>query len=351
MIAAHTSSDRRIGKHILLVHLPLQVAYFFTAILISIMLRPLYVRSADFDQYALFFETASETGLDIVAQSRFEPLFSILALATSTLLQSADLTYGILLVLSIYLKINVLHRLAAINGVSRYCLLASAAFLLSRFVPLHDLTQLRASIGSGFALLALTYAGLIKRTGLACVAALFHYSLIIICILYIVAEWSMKYSGRRIFVLFCAFLFSAVIAFTDLRSIAQSAVMNAGGLVAVIELYNETGYGDESVNPISFTILLDGIFITYCMFRIRYLSRTAQTIIGMQIYGYCLFLAMAALPLIAHRTREMIGLFLVLVLYELCKRSKLDRLIAGIFVILNSGAYTYLYFLSPAAIF
>jgi hypothetical protein len=284
----------------------------------------------DFAQYDGFWNGLRGSGLGSILESRFEPAFAIVSWTLALVVTSNQVLHGILAAASIAAKLSSVRALAPDEG----ALFAAVAFAAIRFVPLHELTQIRAAL----ALAALLGAFAARRSGartaatvLCLLAPAFHVSAAL------AAPFIWASPARRRDVLVYAALAFAVARFAVPWAIGV-AIGEDLGAFAVYELEFF-----EPVNPLSAVVVLDLGVIAAAFVLWRSVSGSMKQVILLQCVGLALFWATMDHPVFAHRVREAFSAFWLFFVAEAYGAGGTLRTVSVVFTVVSSAAHLQMY--------
>jgi len=254
--------------------------------------------SPDYPNYVLFFDLLRYEKFDIFVESRFEPGFSLIALALQSFLESDVAVYSSIVASALLVKGWVL-RLWGVRGISFFVL---SAYYFVVFFPLHELTQLRAACA-----IALVMTGAVQiwsgRIGIGLficgTSLLFHISaagVIPALFLFFDKRWQVILCGFAVFVITSAF----AAAFTG----------TLGIYFQTVGLYQATGFGNDP-NPVSVELLIQWAMVVTSLLFWQHLTDAMRRIILLEIVGLAIFYGAIEYAVIAHRIREFYSVFWV----------------------------------------
>jgi len=290
-------------------------------------------QSPDYSSYDDFLNLVRSEGLDTLAVSRFEPGFSLFSFFLTTLFATNVVVYSWIVVAAMLLKGWAIHAYSS----SQKIFIVVAAFYLVRYLPLHELTQLRAACAIGFLMVAATLLWNGNRLYglLACVTALlFHMSAAaIIPALFLPPpkRWQVIFIAIVTFVL--TFMFSSFL--TDYLA----------NFIQIIESYETQGFGELEPNPFAIQLLIDWAMIAVSLVMWNRLSLLMRRIIILELLGMAIFYGAIEFPSIAHRIREFYSVFWVFFVAD-GLRQKATRLVTYGFILVSIIFYSYVFVFS-----
>lgn len=305
--------------------------FSFTGFFLSI--TQVLGESPDYVNYDIFFDLLRFDGIQTIYTSKFEPGFTIIAFALTTLFSSNLLVYSVIVAGAMFLKGVAIYLFSSARSIFFFV----AVFYFARYYPLHELTQIRVACGTAFLLVAAIFLwrGNLLYALFACVAALcFHAStLVVIPILFF------KTPKRGYIILIGLWAFVLVI-------VGQEFVFSYIASFASIFNYNQgVGYGDVSPNPLSAVLLLDWAMIAFSLIFWNRLTIMMKRVVLLEIFGMLIFYGSLDFPVVAHRFREIISVFWVFFVVDGLRLKTLIIPTAG-FAMASIGLYSYLFIFS-----
>lgn len=290
-------------------------------------------QSPDYENYEIFFDFLRGQGLSVIGDHRFEPGFTVSALALTALFSSNGLVYSSLV------AANMLAKGWAISICSstRFILVIASIFYLARFFPLHELTQLRAASAISCLLVSamLLWRSRLLPGILASLAAiLFHMSAAAM----IPALFFSPTKRRQVL------LIGLAVCVATLFTATLTTYFLAEHL-AVFKAYQAHGFGDATPNPLSATLLLDWVMIGVALLMWDSMSALMKRILFLQIVGMAIFYGSLEYPVIAHRIRELYSVFWVFFIANGLHARNMRWPTIG-FVVASIALYSYLYIFS-----
>jgi ABC-type multidrug transport system fused ATPase/permease subunit len=317
--------------------------------------------SRDYLEYERFFDDILKNGCSAVERYRFEAGFNYLSCIMSEFFLSANLIYSINVFISILPKLTIISSL---SGCSNYNFRLGLFVYFSRFFPLHELTQIRASLSITCVFYATFLISIFLKKGntggyrsayterihfivdeqnkglrylifaliiLFLLAILFHVSSVYVIVLVGVAAFSqtkkyMRYSpiGVLIFSFICSQTISKLIV-----EFIPSAIT-----------YGQ-GFGDE-INLLSPLKLMDIAIVigVFCkLIDIDLNDKSQVFFFNIFTYSISIYYGFFTCPAIAHRMSEFTQVFVVLFLISASKRKNILPLTILIFVVCLSSLY------------
>lgn len=247
----------------------------------------------DTGEYFDYFDVLRSGGFEAGLEHRFELGFalSVLALALTGLPNSA--------LMASLVFVSTLIKLKAIWGRDPLLNWMVPLLYLIRFFPLHELTQIRAALAIGFALVAIdAIMGGRRMTAWLCLAAgaSFHYSVLAFVPIVLV--------GRRL-----TGLRTGVIVAT-----AYACAAALGGfllthetvsLPASLALYLESPDPTFAINVLSVPRILDFLSLAWLLSRFAALDALARAHTIAFLTAQALFYATISFPVVALRSSEL----------------------------------------------
>lgn len=142
-------------------------------------------------------------------------------------------------------------------------------------------------------------------------------------------------------------IFFALCTYFTVAAVVSALLLSLDDVLLVVEAYLEEGFGDEGVNPLSATILLNIAMSSVAWLQWSSLSANMRYVVFIELFGLAVFYATIDFPVIALRLYELYQAFWVLFIVEgLDSGDSLLRFATWVFVLLSIGGYGYIYFLS-----
>ncbi len=317
--------------------LPLLANYYWLILPLLVFLSAYYQipgENRDWQSYDDFFELLRIEGTDTFGISRFEPGFVIVSIFFTKLFSGNTAVYGMIAASAMLLKCWTINQLTS----RKMVLFFVAIFYITRFAPLHELTQLRVACSAAFLLLAFVLLGRCNRlAGLtACAMALaFHLSAIVVAPFLFI-----KSSSRRTVIVISVIVFITILFGAGLiTNYFQDSI-------SVVKMYQEAGFGDEVPNPLSSAILLDWGMIVVGLFMWDRLSIPMKNVMLLELIGMAIFYASMDFAVISHRIREFLSVFWIFFVAEGLHQELLVKQITILFVSASLILYSYLFIFS-----
>lgn len=296
--------------------------------------------SRDFVQYDSFLDSVRGVALrDAILQTRFEPAFVVMAQALAAVTRDNLLILAVIAAAAGGMKMRLL---SVAGGTALGTLVATALFLV-RFVPLHELTQVRASVALVFLVAALTLRlrGQVRWAIVVALAAIgFHFSSVFIIPALFVRAQTRAHT-----------LLLAVAAMVATALALELVIRVLGPSIAAIAMYQQVGFGENAVNPFSPSVALDVAMCVTGLVLWTQLSSRLRHLLTLQVIGLGIFVGALRYPVFAHRIREMFTLFWILYVALSFRRSRDLAAAAGIFTVLCMALYTYVYFFDASDVY
>lgn len=294
--------------------------------------------SPDWESYDEFFDLL-RTELPLGVHDRFEPGFVFLSENLINFFSSNYNVLALLAVLSILIKTWAIGSVAS-SWLALYSALIYYAF---RFAPLHEYTQIRVAIAISLIFLATAFA-IRKKTAFAISCSLmatsFHmtaFGFFTLLPFILVSERLNKLLSIK------NVLFLALILLIASKILVELLVGSLEGHIAVVQLYQESGFGGMEANPLSLGLVLDMLMTGAFMTQWGRLSNLMKFFLCTQILGIVFFYGAIQFPVVAFRAREFLGVFWIFFIALGTENKKLRPLLCFL-VLSNSFLYTYLYF-------
>lgn len=322
-----------INKHSVRDHVSptLGLASLFVAIAcFFIAYAQLYGESSDYARYETFFRMLRQNpDLD----TRFEIGFVFLSRAFVWLISDNSIVYALIVGAAVFSKMHLLSRYSTNLLVFLFC---SIVFLL-RFLPHHELTQLRLSVSLVFLLAAYVFFDMRSwvKFSLACFFAVLFHNSAILC----VPVFFIRTDKRWVAMAVVGAVYAVVAVGVD---IVYRAL---GDFLSVVSIYDEEGFGDD-LRPFSATILLDLFMISFGVANWKKISSSMKHVLMFQMVGLAIFYGAFDFGVIAQRGREY---FTVLWLVYIAQAFRCDRVVsisAVVFGVFSMVLYTYIFIFS-----
>lgn len=289
--------------------------------------------SPDYEQYDDFLKLVRIEGLNVLAVSRFEPGFSIFSLALTTLFAANVVVYSSTVAVAMLLKGWAIKASASSDRVFYIV----AAFYFVRYLPLHELTQLRVACAIALILVGAIFLweGDLRRGLLFCaIATLFQMSAAaIIPMLFITTSKRSKV----ILIAFGMFL---------LTSIYASLVTGyLSSYIKILDLYQTHGFSDVKPNPFAINLLIDWAVIIVALLGWNRLTLLMKRIVLLELIGMAIFYGAMDFGVIAHRLRDFYSVFWVFFIAD-GLRLKATKALSYGFILVSMVLYSYLFFIS-----
>jgi hypothetical protein len=308
---------------------------FFSIILFALLGLLLAVtqilgQSPDYSEYNDFFDLVRSEGLDVLAISRFEPGFSILALGLTTLFTTNLIVYGWIVIATMLLK----GWLINVYSSGQKVFFVVAIFYITRYFSLHELTQLRAACAISLIMVGTFYlwkGNFLFGTFICTSALLFHMSAAaVIPALFIATSkrWQAMLIALIVFVF--TFVFSGILT------------GYLGNFIQMINAYQAGGFGAEKPNPYAIQLLIDWAMIAASVIMWNKLSFLMKRIVLLEMIGMVIFYGAIDFAITAHRIREFYSVFWIFFVAD-GLRHKSTKLLTCSFVIISIFFYSYVF--------
>ena len=287
--------------------------------------------SRDYLAYYEYFERIKIYGLGILFEERFEIGFGLLSFLLLSFFNSNTIVYGVLSGLSLFLK-TIAIRFVGCG------FLLGIIFYITRYFPLHEMTQLRVALGSGFAVLSFVLEDFGKRKIallLIIIGITFHWSVIILL------PFLFLHSGKRILLIS---LISAPILFLILKFFPRLILRYAAQFFETMKIYEIIGYGDFEINYLPAAILLDASIVIIGIIFWNSLAKIMKKIIIAQIFSFAIFYGLIEFPVLAWRIRDLFAVIMVIYVSAAYGRNKILRNSAVFYVAISSLFFIYINF-------
>lgn len=286
--------------------------------------------SPDYIQYESFFELA-RFDLAQALERRFEPGFRYLSLLLANFFDSNEFVYALFVVFSICLKMRIIKLLS--SGIWFYI---AAIFIVIRFSPLHEFTQIRASISIGLCFFVFYYFQIERNRSAAIffslIAVSFHYSSIIVLpFLYFPVLKRSQAVFLAIFIYFFLFLSSKF-----LSSFFYEVIF--GGEYNPLE---NQGVKYNLFSPVFFP---EYFLIFFGLFFWNGLNELMKKILVLEIMSFSIFYSLSDYQTLAVRAREFFSVFWVFFIAQAYSVSPVLKLFVFKFFLMSIFLGYYLFF-------
>jgi hypothetical protein len=299
--------------------------------------------SQDWQNYNNLFDGLRTSGISAESLERTEIGFKYLAIWLISLSFSNTAIYATIAAGSIALKAAALSSLSR----SRAVLLFAIMFYLLSVAPLHEMTQIRAAVATTFLFLAYVFllsSRYLSSLFIGVAAVFFHISAVVILPL-LFAVFVFERGGLILTRVRTALL--GLLTFALVSSAVMLVLLYLEDLVLVVEIYLEEGFGDEQVNPLSSTVILNILMIATAFWRWSGLSQNMRYIVVFQVYGLAIFYATLEFQVVAFRLSELVQAFWVLFIVDGLGRSDVVlRGFTAVFATVGMMGYGYIYIFS-----
>lgn len=262
--------------------------------------------SRDYYEYLYYYNTMPD--VFFFKDTRFEPGFHILAWVSKKILNIGYDYFALGLVsFSLGVKFYLFRKHL------RYPLLAAATYV-AIFYPNHEYTQLRAAFA-----LALGYAAihlllnhkLLKGIGLLALGVAFHYSVIVLGVVYVIAKYL---RGRAaILVLTIGLLVASMLT----EQIVELVVNIFGGLNPILKHYakNDQMYDDANLLSFNNLLLLASVVSATLLGWLR-CGRYHRTFLTFSIAALAAIALLGGSPVVAQRLKEVLFISIIFLVYR-----------------------------------
>jgi hypothetical protein len=307
---------------------PLAVAACF----LLATLQPFGV-SRDWVYYDEFLDAVRGEGLGVARSSRFEPGFLVAAWLLTLVTSSNLAVYGVLASLAMAAKAVVIRTFS--RGETAGLLLALGLYLV-RFLPLHELTQLRAAMALAALLLAFRWRqeGRWAPAAIACLAAFSLHMSSALAVPFLLPRVTRR--GQLLGV-------AAVAAAAIFLVLGAVISRLAPAVETLAELTAE--YFDE-MNPLSPFVLLDLGMLACGLLLWDDQTPSMKHVLLLEAVGLAIFYANVDFPPLAARGREVFTVFWVVYVAEAWSRGPRMRVAAAAYCGLAAVGYALVNFLS-----
>lgn len=213
----------------------------------------------------------------------------------------------------VYAFLGVSAKVYSIRLFSKYVFLSMLVYI-SHYYVLHELTQIRVGVASGFFLIALYYSAqrnLIRFLIFTIIAGYFHYSAFLALPL-----WFIFNDQRRIMWYPLLIPVGYIIYFAGSSVIVNIPIPYIQEKVRIYEELRDLGFDDTDKINVFNAIFLMKILIFYVLFffRKKIEDQNPYIFLLLKVYGISLFAftALASIPAFAFRIQELFGVVEIL---------------------------------------
>jgi len=305
----------------------------FTLITSIIAYSQIYGVSRDYIFYEEFFDSARVYLLDIIHMTRFEPAFVLTTLFFSVFFSSSIGIYTALVACSALMKGAVFF----FHSEKWQIFLFVSIYYLLRYFPLHELTQIRASLSIGFLMIGsiFLWQGYLKSSLVMFVfSALFHMSALVAIPLLLLRPTRRWITILLVVLIFIFLKFGASLIVT--RFLQDN--------VEVFSMYEKNGYEGYGITILNPTTLLDAALIIVGFLNWSKLTPMMRLIIFLQALGLDFYYALGNFGVMAHRLRELISVFWIFFIIESLRKNIL-KVPVIVYSIICFGLYGYLFYI------
>lgn len=251
-----------------------------------IVLTQVLGESQDWENYVRMFDAIRVDGLQTEGVERIEIGFKWLSSVLIFLSLTNTEVYAVIAAISLILKC------VAVNGVSgsRAAFVFGMVFYLVCVAPLHELTQLRAAMSISFLFLSywqIVRGGFVSAVLFAAAAAFFHLSALLVffplILVFFLRKGFFDATRTKIILLGLAFFFLTA-------SAVAVAIFYLEDLLLVVSAYQQLGFGDEAVNPLSPSVLINIFFFVVGIFLWDDMTSNMRGVLVFQTIGIAVFL-------------------------------------------------------------
>jgi len=312
----------------------LRVPLALSALVFAIAwLRP-FGDSPDDYEYEAFFEWIRLVDWYALSEARFEPAFVAPAIVLVQLFSSSAVVWGLMASLAFLPKAWAIEDM----DLDTTGLVLVFAFYFVRFMPMHELTQLRVAYATAVLMLAWVarQRGAWKvAAGLAALAVAFHLSALVVAPLVFLRT---DRQGMAIA--------AGVATLLAVRVVIPAAIRLLPEGLGTLAIYEAAGFGDTPPNPLGPTVVLDWIAIAGGLALWKQVTPGMRQVLLVQMIGMGIYYGARDFPVFAHRLREMMTIFWVFFVGQGWKCEGEVRRLAVVFAALSLALYSYVFFLS-----
>jgi hypothetical protein len=307
---------------------------------------PLIRYGVDFQNYSRYFDVVRNASIEDLLLGRIEPLFVVLVAFLTRLTPSDVLTYWLLLLISLELKLLVIAGRASL---SRWTTWAVICFYLLRFFPLHELTQIRASIALAIALLAFDRVGSRFTWPLMIAALLIHYSMLTLVPFFLMLKFLEKKPGSYVkhekTIWYVTILAAIVVAIY-----AAPAIDEFARFFTVLRIYQYEGFGTD-IRLLNAAVLTDLFGLLTAFAVVTRMRLRTRFWVYVQFAGVITFFAFHAFPIVAYRLREVISILWLFYVLDAFQDRAVVRWHAAAFIVVCIPTWAYIFLVGRSAIF
>jgi EpsG family len=275
--------------------------------------------SRDYSYYESFFSTIINQGCEAGEEERFELGFQKISCMVGFIGNAAGM-YAVQVFLSLLPKLLIIAFLSSGSWIRFVPTIVAYCFI---FLPLHELTQIRASMSIAFFMIAsillmkIKWENLFKKDGIFAIMILIlscsiHNSSVILAPLVFLAKFST--SKRRIIVsslLITVFLLLATPSFVEFNSTSILGIF-----------YEKEGYGD-ALNFSNSQRALD-IYLSFALlFIINNNNKDKMFLLSLFIYSSAIYYGCYQYPVYSSRLSEYLRVFSILLIATHTKNEKI----------------------------
>lgn len=213
----------------------------------------------------------------------------------------------------VYAVLGVGVKVYSIRLFTKYVFLSLLVYL-SHYYILHELTQIRVGVASGFFLIGLYYLAqrnLVRFLIFTVIAGYFHYSAFLALPL-----WFIFNDNRRAYVYLALIPFGYIIYFAGSNVIVNLPIPYIQEKVRVYEELRDLGFEDTDKINVFNAVFLLRIVVFYAIFiyREKISVENPYIYILLKVYAISLFTftALASIPAFAFRIQELFGVVEIL---------------------------------------
>lgn len=286
-----------------------------------------YGESNDYARYDIFFGSLRR---DPDFETRFEIGFVVLSRLLVSVVDNNLLLYAILVSFAVLIKAVTFSKFSPSIFAYLFCLL----FFILRFLPHHELTQLRLSISLAFLLMAFLFfdsRSWFKFFLAIFGAVLFHNSAVLS-----IPVFFLRFDRR-----WSALAFSCALG-VALYLVMKYVLGALSELFYVVSMHDEEGFGDD-LRPFSATIVLDLVMIFFGLLFWGKSSLLMRKVLLFQMIGMAIFYGAFEYGVIAQRGREYFTVLWVFYVAQAFGSGRGLALGALFFGVLSMALYTYIF--------
>lgn len=254
----------------------------------------------------------------------------------------------------LYAFLSIPAKLYAIKKLSPIIFLPLLIYISNIYI-LHDLTQIRAAVASGFFLISIYYLSLGKKIyafGFILVSFFFHYSSLSLLPLLLLSNKKMNNKQKSIWG--SIILLGYIVYFLHINLLVSIPIPYISDKISVYQELTEKGIaGNDQINVFNMVFLVNILVFYYNLFfydTICHYFKPATLILKIQALSLFFFPAFAIVPAIGFRLSELYGIvniFAYVNIFYTIKQKSIGitvTLIAGLTILMINLLYNHYIF-------